>query len=381
MHFRTKNVNTAFKKLVTLFHYSKDSNIVKEQSRNGPVLMCVEPVTLTYNNPLERVLFNPKRDCNPFFHMYEALWMLAGRNDVKSLSTYTSKMAQYSDDGITFNGAYGKRWYKYVATEKKITENETTTYQYEVSNQLTRLINHLKANPTSRRAVLQMWDVYDDLEKVDTSKDVCCNLSVCFSIRTITEPDQNYLIDSNKMYKTVSYLDMTVFNRSNDLIKGMLGANYVHFTFLQEYIAECLEVKVGKYNQVSNNLHVYPNAIWNPIEWLKCNVNMYATKPSFDKHIPLLHNVTKLEFDRELQDVVTMCGNLKTLKKVNPNDYKSCFIKTVAIPVFKAYAYYKEPESEINHLMYSWLDEINLPDWKLAATQWINNRLNKLQNK
>lgn len=378
MHFRTKNINTAFKKMVTLFHYSKDSNIVKEQSRNGPVLMCVEPVTLTYNNPLERVLFNPKRDCNPFFHMYEALWMLAGRNDVKSLSTYTSKMAQYSDDGITFNGAYGKRWYKYVAKEDK---------NIVISTQLNEIINHLRKNPTSRRAILQMWDISDDLEKVDTSKDVCCNLSVCFSIRTITE--SKYIPVHDVGYTkniTTSYLDMTVFNRSNDLIKGMLGANYVHFTFLQEYIAECLGVKVGKYNQISNNLHVYPDAIWKPIEWLRCNTDMYATKPSFDKHIPLLHNVTKLEFDKELQDVVTMCSNIQRIKIMDPNEYKSCFIKTVAIPMFKAYAHYKEPETPdesktFNRQMHFWLDQINLPDWKLIATQWINNRLNKLQNK
>ena len=34
----------------------------------------------------------------------------------------------------------------------------------------------------SRRAVLQMWNVEDDLLKVDSSRDVCCNLSVLFTV-------------------------------------------------------------------------------------------------------------------------------------------------------------------------------------------------------
>jgi hypothetical protein len=38
---------------------------------------------------------------------------------------------------------------------------------------------------------------------------------------------------------------MTVTNRSNDLCWGMLGANYVHFTILQEYLAARLGV-VGR---------------------------------------------------------------------------------------------------------------------------------------
>ena len=50
---------------------------------------------------------------------------------------------------------------------------------------------------------------------------------------------------------------MTVCNRSNDIIWGMLGANTVHLSMLQEYMAARLRMEVGVMRQFSNNAHVY----------------------------------------------------------------------------------------------------------------------------
>ena len=91
MHLKTRNVNTAFKTLVGIFHsrglsYDPQLQFSGRDSRNGRVIVLDEPVLMTYSHPCERVLFNQARDCNPFFHVYEALWMLAGRNDVASVS-------------------------------------------------------------------------------------------------------------------------------------------------------------------------------------------------------------------------------------------------------------------------------------------------------
>ena len=80
---------------------------IERPSRNGPVLQAPWPVTTVYQNPLERVVFWPERDANPFFHLYESLWMLAGRNDIAPLTRYAKNMANYSDDGETQHGAYG----------------------------------------------------------------------------------------------------------------------------------------------------------------------------------------------------------------------------------------------------------------------------------
>ena len=52
-------------------------------------------------------------------------------------------------------------------------------------------------------------------------------------------------------------LNMTVANRSNDMIWGAYGANAVHMSFLQEYVASMCGVKCGIYTQFTHNLHAY----------------------------------------------------------------------------------------------------------------------------
>jgi hypothetical protein len=82
----------------------------ERDSRNGPVTKFDGPCTLLYNRPEERVVFWRERDANPFFHLLESLWMLAGRNDVAYPAGIVKTMVDFSDDGRTYNGAYGYRW-------------------------------------------------------------------------------------------------------------------------------------------------------------------------------------------------------------------------------------------------------------------------------
>jgi hypothetical protein len=107
MHvIRARNVNDAFSQ--ALGYLEKYG--IRRDSRNGPVLLSPEPVTTVYSHPLERVLFWSERDANPFFHLYEALYFLAGRNEVEPLARYAKQMREYSDDGEIFHGSYGYRW-------------------------------------------------------------------------------------------------------------------------------------------------------------------------------------------------------------------------------------------------------------------------------
>ena len=78
MQIITGNPNTALQDGLWLL---KTSGILND-SRNGRVVQAPGPVASVYRNPLERVVFSPLRDANPFFHLYEALWMLAGRKHI-----------------------------------------------------------------------------------------------------------------------------------------------------------------------------------------------------------------------------------------------------------------------------------------------------------
>lgn len=348
MHFKFRNVNEAFRDLVWRFK-NQHGLVLPSTSRNGPVLYIQEPVTMTYTHPRERVLFNQARDCNPFFHVYEALWMLAGRNDVAPLKYYVSTIDQFSDDGVTFNGAYGNRWrHAWGPVDPEYDDSEGWCI-----DQLKLIIDHLKAKPDSRRAVLHMSNVEDDLLKMDTTKDQCCNLVVTFAIRQAHGFAKDY---------PGKFLDMTVFNRSNDLVWGALGANVVHFSMLQEYMAACIGVEVGMYHQITNNLHAYQNDKWQPEKWLADSIlNWYITN---DHLVPLVKDPTI--FDRECAAFVERHSS-----DAAAGNYTEPFLSDVAQPMCVAFHYHKRREYA-HALMVA--ASIKADDWRIAAANWLLKR-------
>ena len=65
-----------------------DMSSMHEESRNGDVWSIPDLSLITLHKPHRRILHNKDRDANPFFHLMEALWMWAGRNDAKFLSQF-----------------------------------------------------------------------------------------------------------------------------------------------------------------------------------------------------------------------------------------------------------------------------------------------------
>jgi thymidylate synthase len=358
MHYQFQDVNHAFVSMVQEFDNLKNRvqhhSIVKKDSRNGPVIMFEEPVTVTYQRPMQRVLFNQARDCNPFFHLFESLWMLAGRDDVDSLKTYNSNIANYSDDGSTFNGAYGYRWrHGEIATNNE-------NHDWEIVDQLEVIIERLKKYPNDRRCVLQMWNIEDDLMQMDTSLDVCCNTHAYFLLREGVPSDHG---DGGGLSR---YLDMTVCNRSNDMIWGMLGANVVHFSFLLEYMAAAIGVEVGVYNQFTNNLHVYEEK-FQPKKWLNNDdpqVWYGKSQPLITAgDVPLVKD--KATFDKELQKFI---DNPLSTACTEP------FLQDVAQPMCRAFHHHKERQYTGVGGAYDSLDLVKASDWKHAGLTWITKR-------
>ena len=218
MHtIKVRNVHQALPEALRLL----DEEGIRRNTRNGPVKVIEPgPVVTTYSHPRERVIFWPQRDANPALHLYEALWMLAGRNDVLPLLRYTKQFLMYSDDGKTLHGAYGDRWRRSFGVD-----------------QLTIIADRLRKNPEDRRCVLQTWDARVDLDR--NGKDVPCNVMITFQ------------------RSSAGCLNMVVFNRSNDIIWGAYGANGVHLSMLQEYMTILIGCTMGTYTQVSVNWHAY----------------------------------------------------------------------------------------------------------------------------
>lgn len=324
-------------------------------SRNGPVLTMPGPVMTEYQNPLERVLFNEVRDANPFFHLVESLWMLAGRRDVATPAFYVSRMRDFSQDGVNLDGAYGYRWINH----------------FEV-HQLHLIIAELRKNPHSRRLVLSMWDGNEDLEMgakmrlgrnnyVDADADVDTTYPVTVPNRLMS-PDVP--CNTHCYFRARDgHLDMTILCRSNDVVWGAYGANAVHFSYLLEYVAFGAGLVAGTMYQFSNDYHIYTE---------RADVKRLMEKPPSTEddlytsdsvcHVPLIQ--TDLEtFDRELKQF---------FERPDAKFYAEPFFMGVALPVRAAYRAHKQGRT---------LDAIDIARtikddaWSLACTQWLNRRL------
>lgn len=314
---------------------------LRETSRAGEVLVSPTPVMTVYDRPTERVLFWEDRDANPFFHLMEALWMLAGRNDVEWLSQFNYRMKEYSDDGLTFHGAYGHRWRRHFTID-----------QLEVAVRL--LQNH----PTTRRAVIQMWDCEEDLHISESEyKDIPCNDMIFLWIN----PEG-------------SRLDMTVLCRSNDIIWGAYGANAVHFSILQEYLAARLSKPVGKLYQFSNNYHAYLE-VFKKVEWLEREAadpyRAGLVKCPYTKQLvatePLVTPAALSVFDEELHYFMGVDFDGE------PPNYKNSFLRHAAI-VGRAYRVWKKDHSVDAAQQ---LIAANTPsrwDFGVACIEWLGRR-------
>lgn len=331
-----RNVHDALPTALAML--AQGDHTVERDSRNGPVKMFDCPVTTVFEKPCERVLFHPLRDANPFFHLYESLWMLAGRNDVASVMYYVKRMYDFSDDGVTLHGAYGYRWLH--------------TFGFD---QLTQIIRALQADHNDRRCVLQMWDASQDLGR--RGKDVPCNTQAMF------------LINAN------GELDMTVLNRSNDIIMGAYGANAVHFSVLQEYMANCIGVPVGRYWQVSNNFHAY-EADYKKVEDIAFEG---VTYPYGMKGHPFTPTVDVCVDVTPYPLMQTLPGSwqvdLKLYMEHGPvvglNDP---FFTRVVQPMHHAYRAHKAKNYEAALELAS---RIEATDWRKACVEWLTRRATK----
>lgn len=312
---------------------------VKMPSRNGDVLRFPGPTCIYYDQPKERVVFWPERDANPTFHLMESLWMLSGRNDVEGVAQYVKSMSNFSDDGVTFNGAYGHRWRKHFDID-----------------QLATIVKALRENPNCRRQVLSMWDAQRDLGL--NSKDLPCNTHIYFEVFN-------------------DKLNMTVCNRSNDIVWGALGANVVHMSMLQEFMAHFIGVEVGGYWQMSNNMHLYLEVHGDLLR----NLSLLAENQEYKRQCPYEQGDVEpspIVMGHCTMDQWSFVAH-ETINGTPPMGAKDRFFKRVVNPLNEAYIHYKTDKNKVTKYTgaMTTADDCIARDWRLAAMQWYMRRSQK----
>ena len=315
---------------------------VPRGTRNGTVLRIPEPVTTVYQRPDERVLVNGPRNANPFFHFFESLWMLAGRNDVEYVARYVKRMRQFSDDGTTLHGAYGWRWRGGLGAD-----------------QIRVVVDLLRKDPSTRRAVIAMYDAMEDASELSRSRDIPCNTHIYFDV---TES---------------MHLNMTVCCRSNDIVWGAFGANAVHMSVLHEYVAACTGLPMGVYRQMSNDLHLYTHVVSREQAArivAACDTEDVYSAP-LPRMVPLRPAGTPREqfmdlFEHEVHRVIgTPVDQVMKDRELRPP-----FFRDVAAPMHDSWRQYRS--GDMKEAMYEAL-RIQADDWRAACLQWLGNRCKK----
>jgi thymidylate synthase len=144
-----------------------------ESAPRGKPIRELIGASFTLENPRDRIIASPVRNVNYGFAVGELCWYLRGATDLETMLYYNKRMAQFSDDGKTINSAYGSRMFR-----ERWTAKPPMPGSYG-SSQLTNVLDELKRDPDSRRAIMHINEPSDLLKAVESgSKDVPCTLSI-----------------------------------------------------------------------------------------------------------------------------------------------------------------------------------------------------------
>jgi thymidylate synthase len=173
-------------------------------------------VSFTLQDVSNKTVTTPQRKFNEDYAEYEWNWYLKGDRDASEIAERAKIWKKMMVEGTTeVNSNYGYFWNK--------------------NYQLSRVIQELKTNKETRRAIV----VHYDINELDRYKhDTPCNDVL------------NFYIKDDKLH-------LTVFARSIDLVFGFCNDQYT-FAKLMEMVAFQLDIPVGEMHWMVTNLHIYP---------------------------------------------------------------------------------------------------------------------------
>lgn len=169
--------------------------------------------TIVVDDPTQTLPLGVGRKCSPRVAAVETLQLIGGFTD-PVLTCKASDAFEKVKDGGAFHGAYGPR----------------------AAAQFPRVVERLKADPASRRAVVTIWDPVQDMFR-EGLHDYPCTVSLEYTIR------DGRLVAQTHM-------------RSNDVWLGLAYDAFV-FTQVQLTLCDVLDVEPGKYVHHASSLHIY----------------------------------------------------------------------------------------------------------------------------
>lgn len=177
----------------------------------------------------------------------EFMWMLSGSTSTKDLRKSSPAMADIWDNWSDKNGdlgpTYGAQYRN--AGGQTLADSAQGYYNGDGADQLAQVINRLKADPFTRRAVISLWSA---LELPSMALEPCM---VLFQFSRRGEHGQ--------------YLDLHVYQRSADMMLGvpfdLFQSGFLVHAVARELTLMGSPVKAGQLTWSAGDVHLYANQL------------------------------------------------------------------------------------------------------------------------
>lgn len=187
--------------------------------------------------------------------LHELIWFLKGDTNIKYLQNNKVHIwDEWADKDGNLGPVYGKQWRDWGGID-----------------QIKEVVKEIKKNPTSRRLIVNAWNV-SELKEMALPP---CHLLFQFSVRG------------------GEFLDCQVYQRSADLFLGV-PFNIASYALLTHAVAHVTHLKVGTLTHVMGDCHIYLNHL----DQVKEQVRRYEEeekRPAPTLEINGLKDITRLK--------------------------------------------------------------------------------------
>lgn len=184
-------------------------------------------LTFELTNPMDRMVWNLGRETNYNFAMKFFIWMLNGSSDFEYVGIANKNAKNFTDED----------------PNTKVPKNFNTAYGPRIKEQFPIILEELKRDKDSRRAVIHILEKEDlNMLGTNTKAEYPCTNSITFLIR------------DNK-------LNLYTHMRSNNMVKTIVYDAY-NFTMFQEFVWKTLkqhykDLELGSYHHTAVSAHYF----------------------------------------------------------------------------------------------------------------------------